>query len=87
MGLVRKHLVESLLSSQDDSECDVLAALLIMYDYNLLKVTIDETTGNFKYAFRKEATEEQIEEAHKGFEILCDADEVAWMQYVAGEIR
>ena len=87
MGLVRKHLVESLLASQDERESDVVAAQLIMYDDKLLKVTIDETTGNFKYAFRKEATEEQIDEAHKGFEILCDADEVAWMQYVAGEIR
>ena len=87
MGLVREHLVERLLSTQDDDECDVIAALLIMYDHYLLKVTFDDMTGNLKYAIRKEATEEQIVEAQEGFEILCDADEVAWMQYVAGEIR
>ena len=87
MGLVREGIVERLLTTQDDDECDVIAALLIMYDYNLLKVTIDDMTGNLKYAIRKEATEEQIKEAQEGFEILSDADEVAWMQYVAGEIH
>ena len=87
MGLVREHLVERLLTTQDDNECDAIAGLLIMYDYNLLKVTIDDMTGNLKYAIRKEATEEQIKEAQEGFEILSDADEVAWMQYVAGEIH
>ena len=87
MGLVREGIVERLLTTQDDNECDAIAALLIMYDYNLLKVTIDDMTGNLKYAIRKEATEEQIKEAQEGFEILSDADEVAWMQYVAGEIH
>jgi len=86
MGLVREHLVERLLTTQDDNECDAIAGLLIMYDYNLLKVTIDDMTGNLKYAIRKEATEEQLVEAQEGIEMLCDADEVAWMQYVAGEI-
>jgi len=86
MGLVREGIVERLLTTQDDNECDAIAALLIMYDHNLLKVTIDDMTGNLKYAIRKEATEEQLVEAQEGFEILCDADEVAWMQYVAGEI-
>jgi len=87
MGLVREGIVERLLTTQDDNECDAIAALLVMYDYNLLKVTIDDMTGNLKYAIRKEATEEQIKEAQEGFEILSDADEVAWMQYVAGEIH
>jgi len=87
MGLVREGIVERLLTTQDDNECDAIAGLLIMYDYNLLKVTIDDMTGNLKYAIRKEATEEQIKEAQEGFEILSDADEVAWMQYVAGEIH
>ena len=87
MGLVREGIVERLLTTQDDNECDAIAALLIMYDHNLLKVTIDDMSGNLKYAIRKEATEEQLEEARVGFEVLCDADEVAWMQYVAGEIH
>ena len=87
MGLVREGIVERLLTTQDDNECDAIAALLIMYDHNLLKVTIDDMSGNLKYAIRKEATEEQIKEAQEGFEILSDADEVAWMQYVAGEIH
>ena len=64
MGLVREQLVERLLSTQDDDECDAIAALLIMYDYNLLKVTIDDMTGNLKYAIRKEATEEQLSLIH-----------------------
>ena len=87
MGLVREGLVERLLTTQDDGECDALAALVVMYDHNLLNVTIDDMTGEFKYALRKDATEEQINEARVGFEVLSDADEVAWMQYVAGEIH
>jgi hypothetical protein len=87
MGLVREGLVERLLTTQDDNECDILAALLVMYDHNLLNVTVNDMTGNLNYAFREDATEEQIKEAQEGFEILSDADEVAWMQYVAGEIH